>query len=77
MSICVSALSSLWRDFYASAALARRGDRAFGLYVHPSKRLRFLSKVESQDLLQRCNGSKLIFHLRMYFYETSRNILEL
>ena len=34
-------------------------------------RLRFLSKGESST-----NGSKLVFHMRMYLYETSRNIQE-
>ena len=38
-------------DFYAPAASARWGYRAFGLSVCPWTRLRFLSKVESQDLL--------------------------
>ena len=83
---------------------------AFGLSIHLSirryTRLRFLSKVESQDLingsklifhgpltldfgriimvkifvqgriLSSTNGIKLIFHMRMYRYETSRNIQE-
>ena len=35
-------------------------------------KVKVLSKVESQDLL----SSKLIFHMRMYLYETSRNIQE-
>ena len=34
---------------------------------------RFVFKVESQDLLI---GSKLIFHMRVYLYETSRNTQE-
>ena len=32
-------------------------------------------RVESQDLSP-INDSNLIFHMRMYFYETSRNIQE-
>ena len=121
------------QDFYASMALAPWGHRAFGLSVHAYvrllTRLRFLSKVESQDLLMvasryfiwacislrpagiykshdimtyisgcpltsdfgqiikvrifvqdriltSTNGSKLIFHIRMYLCETIRYIQE-
>ena len=46
---------------------AHRGHRGFGLSV----------KIFVQVRISRpANGSKLIFHIRMYLYETSRNIQE-
>ena len=51
-----------------------------GTSVRPSVRskirLRFFTKVESQIKIKNVYGCKLIFHMRIYLYETSRNIQE-
>ena len=50
------------------------GHRAFGLSIHPSVDQ---VKIFVQGRISRhINGSKLIFHMRMYLYETSTNIQE-
>ena len=61
-------------SFYAREALASRGNRASGLSVSPS-----IDQVKifvQGRILRPINGSKLIFHTRMYLYETSRKIQE-
>ena len=65
-------------SFYAPVALARCGHRVFGLsvcaYVCLSEDQ---VKIFGQSRISRpVNGSKLIFHMRIYLYETSRNIQE-
>ena len=60
-------------NFYGPVASADRGHRAFGflrLYIDQVKI--FVQGRTSRPI----NGSKLIFHMRMYLYETSRNIQE-
>ena len=63
VQVCHTSLPWKYPDFYGPATSARRGHRAFGLSicvyvrtsvcpsVRPKTRLRFLAKVESQDLL--------------------------
>ena len=64
--------------FYAPTATARRGHTAFSLSVCTSVRLSIDQvKIFVQGRISRpINGSKLIFHMRVYLYETSRNIQE-
>ena len=57
-------------SFYAPVASACWGHRAFGLSIDQVK-------IFVQGRISRpINGSKLIFHISMYLYETSRNIQE-
>ena len=59
--------------FYAPAALGMLGHRAFGLSICPSIDQ---VKIFAQGRISRSiNGRELIFYnMRMYLYETSRNI---
>ena len=64
--------------FYAPTASACRGHRVFLLfwcaYIRPSEDQ---VKIFGQSRISRpINGSKLIFHMRLYLYESSRNIQE-
>ena len=67
----------IWLLLYPSS-LGPSGHRAFGLsvraYLRPSKEE---VKISGQDRISRpINGSKFIFHTRIYLYETSRNTQE-
>ena len=60
--------------FYAPAASVRWGLKAFGLSACPSENQ---VKIFVQGRISRpINGSKLIFHMRMYLSKTSRNVQE-
>ena len=62
------------------AASARRGHRAFGLCIHTCVRPYVRPSVDQVNIFVQgrisrpIDGSKLIFHMRMYLYETNRNI---
>ena len=58
--------------FYAPAASARRGHKVFRLFVRLS--IDQVNIFVQGRISRRINGSKLIFHVSMYLYETSRNI---
>ena len=64
--------------FYAPCGLGPPGHRAFGLvvcaYVRPS--VDQVKMFVQGSISRPINGSKLIFHMRMYLYETNRNIQE-
>ena len=76
------AFSKQTDTFYAPAASVRRGLRAFGLSVRAYVRTSVRPSVDQvkifvQSRISRpINGSKLICHMRMYLFETSRNIQE-
>ena len=75
---CIPKRSRNFTLFYASAASARRGHRAFGLSVRVYIRTSVDQvKIYVQGrILKPIYGSKLIFHKSMYLYETNRNIQE-
>ena len=64
--------------FCAPVASARQGHRAFRLsvraYIRPF--VNYVKMFVKGRISRPINGSKLIFHMRMYLYQTSRNIQE-
>ena len=75
----ISVYGQVHTILYAPAASACRGHRAFGLFVRAY--VRPLSedqvKIFGQGRISRpIDGSKLIFRMRIYHYETNMNIQE-